>query len=168
ISVVSERQAARKAGELDSGQFFQMLERLPVKVDHLFFFAESCLGQIDTKCEGVFGLEAGINMYQSRKAAQHQPCANKQDQRKRNLRNDQHAPQSLVPDSATASTRCILEGFIEIGLAGVQRRNKAENETGSYSDQRGESDDLPVEANAARARDAIRKGGNNHGYARLA
>src|SRR5205085_5571648 len=88
-------------------------------------------------------LETGINALRLLQAAQEQTRANQQDERQRDLRDDQQIAQAEAPRDGTArprqQRRLILEGSDHVRLRGLQRGREAEDEAGQYRQQQREA-----------------------------
>ena len=81
---------------------------------------------------------------QFHKTAHQQSSSDEQDQRRRDLGNDQGVAQPPSPGTARSASSALLEESVQIDLQALESRREAEKLTCQQADDNGECQDTPI------------------------
>src|SRR5207302_11042329 len=105
---------------LDTRQSFDAPHKFRIESGSLRLVFILCAWEDEVHCQQVGGIKAWISFYQLQEAANQQPGADEQHERKRDFGNDQEGAQSMR--SRCALTPAFFECAVQIRLRELPRR----------------------------------------------
>ena len=122
-------------------------------------------GREITHGQRVGGIEAGVHGLQAAEAFEKQAGADEEHDGKRHLPGHQQAARAVTARAAGGSPAAIADHAIKVGARDLKRGDEAEENSREQGDGERESEDLKVDANRLKARQADAAGAREQGDA---
>ena len=128
LSAAHGHGASEAGGGLDTGNIVQAIEHLAINASETVFIRIPRAGKPELKHQDAVGIEAGIDLEQMEKCADKQTGSDDEDERERNLGDEQRAADFLAARPCPGTLSAFFECFNQIFAGGPEGGSESEKQ----------------------------------------
>ena len=160
-----ERRKAHGPGVADPGKPRCLLDGLREEAQSRRVLLIPVAAERDARGEHTFALESRMHAAEGVEALEHEPGADEQDGRERDLGDDESLPQRLRSRAGATRPGAVLQGLLDVGPRAGECRREAAEPRGQDRDERREAQDGGTDLDERKGREVGRAESDEQGHA---